>query len=349
MTARERERKPPYRLVIVDDSPFYRVRFAKAFAQARDLVVVGVAADGEEAVHMLADLKPDVLLLDLVMPRMDGFAVLRWVMSHAPLPVVVCSSRGDRESVFRALELGAVDFVTKPEAGRDAQKDLETRLVDRVTAASTAKLGRRERPASSKPLGLPSLERPVEMIAIAASTGGPAALQTLARQLPKELDVPVVVAQHMPRGFTRMFAERLARQSHYAAVEARDGAALAKGTIFVAPGGMQTRIVDGEKGVRFAVTPREESAPHSPSADALFESAAEVFGAATLAVVLTGMGDDGSRGAAAVKAKGGTVLVESRDTALIFGMPRATVATGTVDAQLPLSRMPEAFLALTRG
>jgi two-component system chemotaxis response regulator CheB len=337
----------PYRVVVVDDSPLYRVRFAKMLGRSPDVVVSGLAADGEEAVRLIANDRPDVVLLDLSMPRMDGFAVLRWLAANAPVPVVVCSSQDDRASVFRALELGAVDFVPKPGSAREAGRELEALVLERVLAAATARLEPRAAGAATA-VTLPARERPAEVIAIGASTGGPAALQTLARSLPREMKAPIVVAQHMPCGFTRLFAERLGRHSHYAAEEARDGARLARATIHVAPGGLQTRIVEGRDGPRLSVTPRAAGDAHAPSADALFASAAEVFGEAAVAVVLTGMGDDGSAGAAAVKARGGVVLAESSDTALIYGMPRAALATGRVDAELPLSALPAAFLALTR-
>jgi two-component system chemotaxis response regulator CheB len=342
-------RKPgsPYRLVIVDDSPLYRLRFAKLFGRGGDLTVVGVAADGEEAVRLVARARPDVMLLDLTMPRMDGFAVLRWVMAHAPLPVVVCSSRGDRESIFKALELGAVDYIIKPGTTTDGLARIEDILVERVKAAAEARVGAPVSHATG-PIAMPTPSRRAEVIAIAASTGGPAAIQQLVRQLPRELTVPIVVAQHMPPGFTRLFAERLERLSHYKAEEAHDGAALRPATITVAPGGMQTRLAQARDQVRLALAPRAAADVYAPSADLLFSSIADVFGAAAVGVVLTGMGDDGSRGAVAIKERGGYVLAETSDSALIYGMPRAAIATGCADAQLPLERMPEAFAALTR-
>jgi two-component system chemotaxis response regulator CheB len=344
---RSRQKGAPVRLAIVDDSPYHRLRFARLFGRAGEFEVVGLAADGEEGVALIASARPDVVLLDLTMPRMDGFAVLRWAMAHAPIPIVVCSSRSDRESVFKALELGAVDYIIKPGSTRDGLARIERLLLDRVIAAAGARV---EPPAAiAAPDAAPPLPPPsarAEVIAIAASTGGPAAIQRLVRQLPPQLTVPIVVAQHMPPGFTRLFAERLERQSHYAAVEARDGAPLRVGTIAVAPGGQQTRVAVEGGEARFRIEARGESDLYAPSADMLFTSIAEGFGASAVGVVLTGMGDDGSRGALAIKRRGGTVLVETSDSALIYGMPRAAVAAGGADAQLPLDRMAEAFLAL---
>ncbi len=346
MSDRARQHEPPYRLVIADDSPLYRLRFAKLFGRDGALTVAGVAADGEEAVRLVTRDRPDVLLLDLNMPRMDGFAVLRWVMANAPLPVVVCSSRSDRQSVFQALELGAVDYIIKPGVGRDGLAAIEGLLVERVKAAAGARLDAREPDVAETP-ALPPVRQRVETIAIAASTGGPAAIQRIVRRLPRALTVPIVVAQHMPPGFTRLFAERLHRLSHYAAAEAVDGAALRPSTLVVAPGGLQMRIVRDGDASRVAISPREAGEIYAPSADLLFASIADAFGAAAAGVILTGMGDDGSRGAIAIKDRGGYVLVETSDSALIYGMPRAAIATGRTDAQLPLDRMAEAFAALS--
>jgi two-component system chemotaxis response regulator CheB len=340
-----------FRLVIIEDSPFYRLRFSKIFGRGDRLSIVGTAASGQEGIHLVASVRPDVILLDLNMPGIDGFGVLRWVMSRQPTPIVVCSSRRDRESIFRALELGAVDYITKPESSRGGLERVEAILVERVEAAARARLdasGRCDAPrqAIEQPL---RAGRRAALIGIAASTGGPAAIQKLVRDLPRELTVPIVVVQHMPAGFTRSFAERLERLSHYGAIEAREGARVAAETIYVAPGGMQVAVARDAEGVRLVVTPREPGDVHAPSADRFFASLAEVCAAAAVAVVLTGMGDDGSRGVCSVKERGGYVLAEASESALIYGMPRAALATGCADAELPLARMPEAFLALARG
>jgi two-component system chemotaxis response regulator CheB len=340
-----------HRLVIVDDSPFYRLRFARIFERSDRFSIVGTAANGEEGIKLIASTRPDVVLLDLVMPGIDGFGVLRWVMSHTPVPVVVCSSRRDRESIFHALELGAVDYVTKPESARDGLKGIDEILVERLVAAAEARIGA---PGAVAAAGrgpvLERLARPgAAAIAIAASTGGPTAIQRLVAALPPDLSVPIVVVQHMPPGFTRLFAERLERLSHYAAEEARDGAEPAPRTLYVAPGGMQTRLVLRRSRVQLAVAPRAPADLHAPSADLLFASLADVYGDRSIAVVLTGMGDDGSRGVRRIKEKGGYVVAETGDSALIYGMPRATVATGCADAELALAEMPRALLALAKG
>lgn len=335
------------RIVIIDDSPFYRLRFSKIFGRSERLNVVGTAANGEDGIHLIARERPDVVLLDLTMPGLDGFAVLRWAMSRHPVPIVVFSSRKDRESVFRALELGAVDYITKPESAREGLKGIEHIVTQRVEAAALANVGHYVRPAPA-PVGVAREGPAARVVALAASTGGPAAIQRLARELPRGLTVPIVVAQHMPPGFTRMFAERLDRTCHYTAVEGTDGAVVRPGTLYVAQGGLQTTIEREGDEARLVVRARKAPDVHAPSADLLFESAARAFGEAAVVAVLTGMGDDGSRGVRSVKDAGGYVIAETSDSALIYGMPRAAVATGCVDAELPLARIPEALLALSR-
>jgi two-component system, chemotaxis family, protein-glutamate methylesterase/glutaminase len=345
-------RTSPYRLAIIDDSPFYRLRFSRIFERSDRFSVVGTAANGEEGIKLIASTRPDVVLLDLVMPGIDGFGVLRWAMSKAPVPIVVCSSRRDRESVFQALDLGAVDFVTKPESPRDGLDGVDEILIDRLLAAAQARLGVRGEALDVRLDRVPALERVTPrgaaVIAIAASTGGPAAIQRLVGDLSPDLSLPIVIAQHMPSGFTRLFAERLERLSHYGADEAKDGVELAPRRIYVAPGGMQTRFALRNGRVGLSVTPRALGDLHAPSADIAFASMAEACGDRAVAVVLTGMGDDGSRGVREVKERGGYVLAESGDSALIYGMPRATMATGCADAELALGEMSRALLALAK-
>lgn len=338
------------RLVVVDDSAYYRSRLTRLFRRLEGFEVVGTAVDGEEAIQLIARERPDVAVLDLQMPKMDGFSVLRWAMASAPLPIVVCSSMSDRDSVFRALELGAVDFVAKPGPGKDAVAFAEQQIVQSVRAASIARLDIvRDATTARAKLKAPGSRPPVEVIAIAASTGGPAALQRIANALPADVAVPIVVAQHMPSGFTKLFAERLGRQGPFAAVEVSDGEPLRPGTIHVAPGGLQTEMRRTSSGVRFSVRARQATDVYAPSADVLLSSTAKAFGAAAVGVILTGMGDDGSRGAVDIRSKGGYVLAESIDTALIYGMPRAATATGGTDEELPLHAIPDALAALVRG
>jgi two-component system chemotaxis response regulator CheB len=341
----------PYRLLIVDDSPYYRMRFAKIFARSESLRVAGLAEDGDIAIRKILELTPDVILLDLIMERLDGFGVLRWIMENRPLPTVVCSNFSDGDRVFKALDLGAVDFLVKP-APRAIQttSELEGELITRVEQAATARVGIPDGLSKDARVAVVAAERdaqgaPVDLVCIAASTGGPSALQRLVGNLPRSLSVPIVVVQHMPAGFTGPFAERLNALSHYTVREAQDGEPVRRRYLYVAPAAKDLEIVrHGEAGVIRISEPVSDTF-HRPSADAVFESAARVYGSRVLAVVLTGMGEDGARGAEIVRAAGGHVLAESSESAVVFGMPRAVVERGCASATLPLAALPRVLLA----
>jgi two-component system chemotaxis response regulator CheB len=341
-----------HRLLIVDDSPYYRLRFSKIFARSEQLEVVGLAEDGDIAIKQIIETGPQVMLLDLLMPRLDGFGVLRWVMANRPMPVVVCSSFGDRERVFKALELGAVDFLLKPtpRATKITSK-LEDRIIERVETAAVANTAIGQTTDSDWRAVSLSAEQAaygagVELICIAASTGGPAAIQRLIAELPKSLTVPIVVVQHMPEGFTRPFAARLDSISHYKVVEAGEGERVRGRHIYIAPAGRETTVFRNGEALFLSVSSSSTSA-HAPSADALFSSAASACGEQTLAVVLTGMGQDGASGAEVIRHAGGHVIVESNESAIVFGMPRSVIERGCASAMLPLWSMPPVLLAYT--
>jgi two-component system chemotaxis response regulator CheB len=308
------------------------------------LQIVGLASNGREAIGLITERRADVLVLDLEMPELDGFSVLRWVMKNAPLPVVVCSGLAERESVFRALEAGAVDFITKPEL-RNAirSEEFAEHLRQRVEAAAEAHAGA-ALPLAEKGESYAAVARLSQarasraracMVGIVGSAGSPAALALLLSRLRRDFPVPVVVALHMPQGFTRSFAERLSRTTPFTAREARDGERIGGSQIYVAPGGHHTTLTgrDGKE-LFFSIAPASAKDFYTPSADRLLNSLAESCGEKALAVVLTGMGDDGLRGARSVKERGGYVIVESRDSALIWGMPRAVSEAGLADAEL---------------
>ena len=342
-----------YRLLIVDDSPYYRMRFSKIFARSKQLTVAGLADDGDVAIKRILELEPDIVLLDLLMPRMDGFGVLRWVMENHPLPIIVCSSFSDRDRVFKALELGAVDFLLKPTPrATQMASNLEQQMIQRVEEAACAKaLSATKISPDAKAAALAAEYEArgaeVELICVAASTGGPAAIQKLVADLPASLSVPIIVVQHMPAVFTRPFAERLNAMYHYTVREARDEEHIKKRHIYIAPAGKQTTIISGKTAPVLRVSERETLNLHTPSADALFESAASVYGKRTLAIVLTGMGEDGARGAETIREAGGHVIAESNETAIVFGMPRSVIERGCANAMLPLSAMPSILLAYT--
>jgi two-component system chemotaxis response regulator CheB len=342
-----------HRLLIVDDSPYYRMRFAKIFARSKHLAVAGQADDGDVAIKKILELRPDIVLLDLLMPKMDGFGVLRWAMENHPLPIIVCSSFSDRERVFKALELGAVDFILKPTPRASQMTSrMEEQMIQRVEEAVNAKTPGELKISPDTRVALLAAESEardaeVELVCIAASTGGPAAIQKLVAGMPPSISVPIVLVQHMPVGFTRPFAERLNAITHYTVREARDQETIKKKHMYIAPAGAQTTIRRMDGGLALSVTDCASKSLHAPSADALFESAAAAIGKHTLAIVLTGMGEDGARGAEAVRAAGGYVIVESNESAIVFGMPRSVIERGCANAMLPLSAIPSVLLAYT--
>jgi two-component system chemotaxis response regulator CheB len=333
------------RVLVIDDSAYSRRVIVQLLERSPLVEIVDIARDGEEALRKAFTLELDLITLDLEMPRMDGFTFLRILMAQKPTPVLVVSGRDGSEDVWKALELGAVDFVAKPT--RRATPELATieqellRKVLEVRELLVGKPGARGRePAPNAPgASVPAASR---IVVIGASTGGPAALMQLFSAL-EPGPCAYVIAQHMPEGFTRSFAGRLAGTTRFAAREAQHGEAPAPGTILVAPGGkhleldnaggrLVANVVAGSPGDRFA-----------PSVDRLFASAAKHVGPDLLAVVLTGMGDDGAVGSLAVKRAGGNVIAEAESTCVVYGMPRQAVRVGAVDVVLPLHDIPSAI------
>jgi two-component system chemotaxis response regulator CheB len=342
--------------MVVDDSAYNRRNIADVFAQNPDVEVVGKAADGEEALRLATLLKPDVITLDLEMPRMDGFTFLRILMAKQPTPVIVVSSYSQKENVFKALELGALDFVTKPD--RQISPDAtelrdqilqKVLLVRSLRPAFTPQVVRRNVSGSWTPDGKPtgfdapaaSYVAPKHVVAIASSTGGPSALLEIFGKIPPTSSAAFVVAQHMPDKFTRTFAERLDRRGPVRTSEAADNDAVAKMTGFVCPGRQCMELVTIASELRLKVGPASASDRYVPSADRLLKSAAVTAGAKVIGVILTGMGDDGMEGAKAIRDAGGIVIAESQETAVVFGMPGSVVRAGLATKVLPLPQIAE--------
>ena len=349
------------RVMVVDDSALNRRAIGDVLGALEGVEVVGKAADGDEALRLAASLSPDLITLDLEMPRMDGFTFLRLLMARQPTPVIVISGSSGRDSVTRALELGAVDYVTKSRSTGGDAPGIEHELAEKVASLRALSLGGRglSRRASGvrPPVKIPAPampERPAggvekdsgltRLVVIGASTGGPSALVEVFSQVRTCASTAIVVAQHMPERFTRTFAERLNRLSVLRVSEAREFEPLHAGKAVLCPGGKCLEIVNFGHGFAASVVSPGPSDRFIPSADRLFKSAAETARERVIGVVLTGMGDDGARGVVAIKARGGTVLAESAETAVIYGMPGAAVRTGEVDKTLPLGALA-AYLA----
>jgi len=349
---------PPLRLLVVDDSAYNRRSISEIFASSPEVQVVAKAADGEEALRLVSVYKPDVITLDLEMPKMDGFTFLRILMSKIPTPVIVVSSYSQKENVFKALELGAMDFVAKPDRYRDADMlGIRHELLQKVMMARAMRPALHASRRAAEAPATQNLERPRQdaavvspryLVAIASSTGGPTALMDVFSKLPPKGRFSVLIAQHMPEKFTRTFAERLGRRSPLRVSEAADMDVIGEATGFVCPG-RKCMQVEGRVGgqLRIRVVNPDLTDRYIPSADRLFSSVAMAAGSRAIGVILTGMGDDGVLGAKYILEAGGTVLAESELTAVVYGMPGSAVRAGVVSRSLPLTEIADAIVALT--
>lgn len=327
------------RVLVVDDSAYARRTLARIVEGLEGAELAGVAPDGVAALREVKKQAPDVLLLDLEMPELDGFAVLRALQGMPDAPsVIVVSAMSEASNVVKALELGAFDFLPKP--GKEASPELETLAKDLAPRLAALRAGARARPmpffeADHTPIPPPrpsrALRAATRVVVVGASTGGPGALLEIVSTLPADLPAAVVIALHMPAGFTLAFAERLARRGRMIASEARTGETLYDGQILVCPGGHHLTLARGAAGQACALKAATNE-PWVPSVDRLFESAARL-GPDALGVVLTGMGNDGAAGAAMLRDAGGTVIVESPKTAVVNGMPASSssVASAIVE------------------
>ena len=331
------------RVLVVDDSAVVRQLLVGALREAG--MTAQAAADPILALQKMRTWPPDVIVLDLEMPRMDGLTFLRLLRNQHSLPVVVCSGvAGSRGALaMRALEEGALEIVARPRFGSRADfEESLTLLRDAVHAAAQARPRRPVRPAvSAAPARAAAGDRRV--IAIGASTGGTEALHALIGALPADAP-PVVVVQHMPEGFTAAFAARLGDGARVRVKEAESGDALVPGTVLIAPGGRHLAVRRGARGPIAEVARGPLVARHRPSVNVLFSSVAGLIGRDATGVLLTGMGDDGRDGMLALRAAGGRTLAQDEATCVVFGMPRAAIEAGAVDEIVPLERMAAAML-----
>lgn len=336
------------RVLVVDDSAYNRRTISEMLDSFEGVEVVGKAVDGNDALRLIEEIEPDLVTLDLEMPRMDGFTFLRLLMATRPTPVIVISGYANKENVFKALELGAVDFIAKP--ARIVTSDLRSiedelrRIVDltkKIRRSSLGPKGIGSRSGAFRSPSAPPIERgaPDSLIVIGASTGGPSALVEVFRSFPPHLPACVLVAQHMPEKFTTTFAERLDRLGGIHVREAAGTVELRAGMGLVCPGGRSLVVDrDGDRLLAHVVSARPDDR-YLPSVDRLFESAAEAMGERVIGAVLTGMGDDGARGAEALKKRGAKVLIESPETAVIYGMPSAVERVHAFDEIRPLKEI----------
>ena len=335
----------PIRVLVVDDSAFARKVVRDILSVRTEFEVVAIARDGLDALERIAELAPDVVTLDLVMPNLDGVGVLEALKSlpRRPEVVVVSMAGEDSELGVAALAAGAFDVVKKPTAlptGRFLE--LAGELCEKVEAA-----GRRRPRVAPSPEAAPSLRAAttreagtVRLVVIGASTGGPQALTQLLRALPADFPVPIAIVLHMPEGYTEAFAHRLDTDCALEVREATEGLLLRPGAVVIARAGVHLALVPNGGAslvAELGVVPVDT--PHRPSVDVLFESAARARGAGVLGVVLTGMGSDGLVGSRAIRAAGGQVLTEAEQSCVVYGMPRSVVEAGLSSAAAPIERM----------
>ena len=347
------------KVLVVDDSALVRSLLAEIINRQADMVCVGTASDPLIARDMIRQLDPDVLTLDVEMPRMDGIDFLGKLMRLRPMPVVMVSSLTERGAAvtLRALELGAVDFVAKPTVGlADGLRQLAEDITDRLRCAARSRVHRLPGVGTSATTTmLPRLHTLAELgplsserlVFIGASTGGTEATRDLLAQLPADAPA-VLIAQHMPAGFTRSYAARLDGQCRIRVKEAEDGEQLLLGHAYVAPGGLHLSV--RRSGGHFLAQVRDGDPVnrHKPSVEVLFNSAAQVVGRHALGVMLTGMGDDGAHAMKAMRDAGSWNLCQDEASCVVFGMPRAAIAQGAAHEVLPLQRIAPALLERLR-
>lgn len=331
------------RVLVVDDSALMRKLIPAILARESSIEVVGTAMDGAFALKKIAELRPDVVTLDLEMPRMDGMETLRLIMRHAPLPVVLFSthSKAGGYATLKALALGAVDFLAKPKdapAGR--LDDIAGQLIAKIKIAKGA-AGRKLPPAVIEETVAPKKGTraalpPRRVIAIGISTGGPNALQFLLSQIPADFLSTILVVQHMPEGYIEMFAKRLDECCALEVQQARSGDLLLAGRVLICPGNRHMMVRRMPRGDMVVLSDGPPVNGHRPSADVLFHSVAQEFGLTSVGILMTGMGDDGAEGLGAIKAACGMTIAQSEDTCVVSSMPRAAILKGHVNKIIPL-------------
>lgn len=338
------------RTLLIEDSSFMRKILGDIISADKDIELVGSAANGKEGVQLVNNLRPDVVVTDMVMPEYDGLYVVRQVMERYPTPVILLSSldKGNQR-IFEALEHGAFEFIDKPtELGTKSVKDYQ--LLNLIKHAATADVSLlRSKKASHErlPIVRPTQEKTShEIIVIGASTGGPGAIESIVMSLPSNLSIPVVIAQHMPARFLETFAQRLSTQSPLPVKLAFKGQPVRGGIVYLLPGEANTRLERStmDNSVIFTFTTRLFDEFNYPSVNCLFESAADVYGHTAMGVILTGMGKDGMKGMKRIRDSGGFTIAQDEESCVVYGMPKAAVENGGVRLSCLLKEIPNCIL-----
>jgi two-component system chemotaxis response regulator CheB len=331
------------KVVVVDDSAFMRMVIKRMLKEDPEIEVVGTASNGFEAIEIVKTHRPSVVTLDVEMPEMDGLTALERIMKECPTPVIMVSAltKEGAEVTLKALQLGAVDFIAKPSGSisLDFHK-VKDELVSKVKAAAKAKL----RPLLTPPITLRQEKlttykfKDWAVVVIAASTGGPAAIRYVLSQLPHDLPAAVLLVQHMPRGFTKFFADNLNQVSRLPVHEAQDGEEIMPGKVYLAPSGFHMLV---ERGDRLSLDLSPPLHNVRPAADKTFDSAAHVYGKRCIGVVMTGMGSDGAVGLLTVREHGGRTMVQSPETCVISSMPESALKLNAAEESVPLELLPK--------
>ncbi len=343
----------PLRVLVVDDSALMRKLIPQILSTDTSIEVVGTAMDGKFGLKKMEELRPQVVTLDLEMPGMNGIDMLKQIMRRQRVPVIVVSSHSKEGAAvtFKALSLGAFDFVAKPDDVSSRMPEIARELINKIKAAAHSS------GAGVKPLPAPEIHlkrekaasepanRPSRIVAIGISTGGPQALQYLLPQLPADFPGTILVVQHMPENFTEMFARRLDEVCAIRVKEAQSGDILQAGRALICPGNRHLKVKKMALGDVVVLTDEEKVNGHRPSVDVLFRSLAEEFPARVVAVLMTGMGDDGAEGLGAVKQAGGLTIAQSEDSCVVYGMPKAAIERGYASRVVSLDAMVNTWIA----
>jgi two-component system chemotaxis response regulator CheB len=334
--------KGTIKLLVVDDSLLMQKILTDVLQSDPQISVIGTARDGEKALQKIASLHPDVVTLDIEMPRMDGLTAVKKIMATNPLPVVMVSALAQREAklTLKALELGAVDYIPKPSGPISLNLNaVKYELITKIKTAASANI-RRTKPQSAQQIKISKAKSCDKIVSVAASTGGPAAVAYILKRIPENTP-PLLIVQHMQKGMTKLFAESLNQECKVKVKEAEEGDAVQQGLALVAPGGFHMLLTKTGK-INLTTTPPVNYV--RPSADVTMNSAAKTYASKNIGVILTGMGADGAKGIEAIKKKGGLTIAQDKRTCAVFGMPQAAIKTGCVDLVEPLESIPKEIM-----
>jgi two-component system, chemotaxis family, protein-glutamate methylesterase/glutaminase len=342
--------KEMVRVLVVDDSALMRKLIPQIIERDSSIHVVGTAMDGEFALKKIEELRPHVITLDLEMPRMDGMETLRAIMRQSRLPVIVVSAHTTQgaSATFKALALGAFDFVAKPHDALSAQMDaIATELISKIKVAAHTRMPKSqpEVPFSRRPKKTGMKRLPTrKVVAIGISTGGPNALQYVLSQLPADFPAAIVVVQHMPEGFTELFARRLNECCAIDVKEANSGDLLLAGRALICPGNRHMKVKRMPLGDIVVLSDEEKVSGHRPSVDVLYRSVAQEFGRDAIGLIMTGMGEDGADALGEIKNSGGLTVAQDEESCVVYGMPRAAIDRGNVTRVVPLDALANALM-----